>query len=39
MQAMAERILRAIGRPELVADPRFATNDARVGAIVTSSTR
>ncbi len=30
MQAMAERILRTIGRPELVADPRFATNDARV---------
>ncbi|MBM3623428.1 MAG: CoA transferase [Alphaproteobacteria bacterium] len=30
MQAMAERILRTIGRPELVNDPRFATNDARV---------
>jgi crotonobetainyl-CoA:carnitine CoA-transferase CaiB-like acyl-CoA transferase len=30
MQAMAERILRTIGRPELVSDPRFATNDARV---------
>jgi len=30
MQSMAERILQTIGRPELVSDPRFATNDARV---------
>lgn len=30
MQSMAERILETIGRPELVTDPRFATNDARV---------
>lgn len=29
-QGMAERLLRAIGRPELVNDPRFATNAARV---------
>lgn len=29
-QGMAERLLRAIGRPELVTDPRFATNAARV---------
>lgn len=29
-QAMAERLLRAIGRPELVSDPRFLTNAARV---------
>ena len=30
MQSMAELILRTIGRPELITDPRFATNDARV---------
>jgi len=30
IQKMAERLLRAIGRPELVTDPRFATNAARV---------
>ena len=30
MQSMAERIFDTIGRPELKADPRFATNDARV---------
>ena len=30
VQAVAERLLRAIGRPELIADPRFATNEARV---------
>lgn len=29
-QGMAERVLRAIGRPELVQDPRFATNGQRV---------
>lgn len=28
--AVAHRILVAIGRPELVTDPRFATNDARL---------
>jgi crotonobetainyl-CoA:carnitine CoA-transferase CaiB-like acyl-CoA transferase len=30
MQSMAELIMRTIGRPELIVDPRFATNDARV---------
>jgi formyl-CoA transferase len=30
IQKMAERLLRAIGRPELVTDPRFSTNSARV---------
>jgi crotonobetainyl-CoA:carnitine CoA-transferase CaiB-like acyl-CoA transferase len=29
-QSVAQRILRAIGRPELVTDPRFATNEARL---------
>lgn len=29
-QAMTERLFRAIGRPELIADPRFATNAERV---------
>lgn len=29
-QAMAERLLRAVGRQDLLADPRFATNNARV---------
>ena len=29
-QAMAERLFCAIGRPELVQDPRFATNAARL---------
>lgn len=29
-QGMTERLLRAIGRPEMIADPRFATNEARV---------
>jgi crotonobetainyl-CoA:carnitine CoA-transferase CaiB-like acyl-CoA transferase len=29
-QSVAHRILRAIERPELVDDPRFATNEARV---------
>jgi len=30
MQAMAERLFRVIGRPELIEDPRFASNSARV---------
>jgi len=30
IQAMAERLLRAIGRADMIADPRFATNTARV---------
>ncbi|MDZ7651471.1 MAG: CoA transferase [Burkholderiaceae bacterium] len=30
MQSMAMKILDTIGRPELKADPRFASNDARV---------
>ena len=30
MQAMAERLFRVIGRPELIDDPRFSTNTARV---------
>lgn len=30
MQVMAERLLRVIGREDLLADPRFATNSARV---------
>lgn len=30
VQAVAERLLRAIGQPDLIADPRFATNEARV---------
>ncbi|HEX6111977.1 MAG TPA: CoA transferase [Geminicoccaceae bacterium] len=29
-QAMAERLFRALGRPELNDDPRFRTNDARL---------
>lgn len=29
-QKMAERVLRSIGRPELVDDPRFRTNEARL---------
>jgi crotonobetainyl-CoA:carnitine CoA-transferase CaiB-like acyl-CoA transferase len=29
-QKMAERVLRSIGRPELVEDPRYKTNAARV---------
>jgi crotonobetainyl-CoA:carnitine CoA-transferase CaiB-like acyl-CoA transferase len=47
-QAMAERVLRAIGRPELVDDPRFRTNadrlrhaeelDALIGAFIASRT-
>ena len=30
MQSMYERLVKAIGRPELVDDPRFRTNDDRV---------
>ncbi len=30
MQSMAERIFHTIGRPELVDDPRFRTNDGRL---------
>ncbi len=30
IQAMAERLLRTIGRADMIADPRFATNTARV---------
>jgi crotonobetainyl-CoA:carnitine CoA-transferase CaiB-like acyl-CoA transferase len=30
MQSMAERIFRTIGRPELIDDPRFRTNDDRL---------
>jgi crotonobetainyl-CoA:carnitine CoA-transferase CaiB-like acyl-CoA transferase len=33
-QAMAERLFRAIGRPELVDDPRFATNAKRLQNIL-----
>lgn len=29
-QAMAERLFRAIGRPELIADPRYRTNSDRL---------
>ena len=29
-QQMTERLLRAIGRPELITDPRFASNENRV---------
>jgi crotonobetainyl-CoA:carnitine CoA-transferase CaiB-like acyl-CoA transferase len=30
MQAMAERLFRAIGRPDMIDDPRFRTNSDRV---------
>jgi crotonobetainyl-CoA:carnitine CoA-transferase CaiB-like acyl-CoA transferase len=30
MQSMAERIFHTIGRPELIDDPRFRTNDDRL---------
>ena len=30
VQAVAERLFHAIGHPELIDDPRFATNEARV---------
>ena len=33
-QSIFERLTRAIGRPELADDPRFATNDARVANVV-----
>jgi crotonobetainyl-CoA:carnitine CoA-transferase CaiB-like acyl-CoA transferase len=29
-QRIAERVFRAMGRPELIEDPRYATNEARV---------
>ncbi len=32
-QTVAERIFRAIGRPELITDPRFATNNDRLANI------
>ena len=32
-QAVAERIMHAIGRPDLLEDPRFATNNARVANV------
>jgi crotonobetainyl-CoA:carnitine CoA-transferase CaiB-like acyl-CoA transferase len=32
-QTVAERIFRAIGRPELATDPRFATNEARLAHV------
>lgn len=32
-QTMAERILRAVGRPDMVTDPRFATNAARLANV------
>jgi crotonobetainyl-CoA:carnitine CoA-transferase CaiB-like acyl-CoA transferase len=32
-QAMAEKTLRAIGRPEMIEDPRFRTNPARVANV------
>ncbi len=32
-QAMTERLLRSIGREDMVADPRFATNSARLANI------
>ena len=30
VQSVAERLFHAIGRPDLITDPRFATNEARV---------
>src|SRR6185436_20471313 len=30
VQSMAERLFRAIGRPELIDDPRYRTNAARL---------
>jgi crotonobetainyl-CoA:carnitine CoA-transferase CaiB-like acyl-CoA transferase len=30
IQSMAERLLRVVGRADMIADPRFATNTARV---------
>jgi len=38
IQKMAERLFRAIGRPELIDDPRYATNSERLRH-ATSSTR
>ncbi len=33
IQTMAERLLRVVGRPDMIADPRFATNTARVANV------
>ena len=30
---MAERLLRVVGRPDMITDPRFATNTARVANV------
>jgi crotonobetainyl-CoA:carnitine CoA-transferase CaiB-like acyl-CoA transferase len=30
---MAERLLRTVGRPDMITDPRFATNTARVANV------
>ena len=33
IQTMAERLLRAVGREDMIGDPRFATNTARVANV------
>ncbi len=33
IQTMAERLLRVVGRADMIADPRFATNTARVAHV------
>ena len=33
IQTMAERLLRVVGRPDMITDPRFATNTARVANV------
>ncbi len=33
IQTMAERLLRTVGRADMIADPRFATNTARVANV------
>ncbi len=33
IQTMAERLLRVVGRPDMIADSRFATNTARVANV------